>query len=40
MDACIEGDLATVKTLCKMVMVEHVRDLDVLGRTPLHYAAM
>ena len=38
MDACIEGDLATVKTLCKMVKVEHIQDDS--GRTPLHFAAM
>ena len=36
MDACIKGDLATVKTLCKMVKVEHVWDFR--DRTPLHYA--
>ena len=37
MDACIEGDLAAVKTLCKKVKVEHIR--DALGDTPLHLAA-
>ena len=37
MDACIKGDLATVKTLCKMVKVEHVQ--DGFGDTPLHFAA-
>ena len=37
MEACGRGDLATVKTLSKKVKVEHVWDL--LGRTPLHYAA-
>ena len=37
MEACIRGDLATVKTLCKKVKVEHVRDFG--GRTPLHSAA-
>ena len=34
--ACERGDLATVKTLCKKVKVEHVR---VWGRTSIHYAA-
>ena len=37
MEACIEGDLATVRTLCKMVKVEHVR--SAFDKTPLHYAA-
>jgi len=36
--ACIEGDLATVKTLSKKVKVEHVQDAD-LGWTLLHIAA-
>ena len=38
MDACREGDLATVKTLSMKVKVEHVWD-DFSDRTPLHIAA-
>ena len=38
MEACMRGDLATVKMLYKKVKVEHVRSAS--GRTPLHSAAM